>query len=68
MAGIGRPPKPPSKRRRTNKPASYGDAEAITAPAAGVQDRELGRGSAPASRVDVGGGAVVGRGAVLLGR
>ena len=22
MAGIGRPPKPPSKRRRTNKPAS----------------------------------------------
>ena len=42
MAGIGRPPKPPSKRRRTNKPASYGAAEPITAPAAGVQDRELG--------------------------
>ena len=27
-------PKPPSRRRRTNKPASYGAAEPVTAPAA----------------------------------
>ena len=42
MGGVGVPPKPPSKRRRTNKPASYGAAERITTPAAPVADRELG--------------------------
>src|SRR6476660_8654199 len=42
MAGIGRPPKPASKRRRTNKPRTWGAAEPITAPAADAQDRELG--------------------------
>ena len=41
MAGIGRPPKPASKRRRTNKPASWGAAEPVTAPAASAGDREL---------------------------
>src|SRR6478609_5545271 len=40
MPGV--PPKPQSKRRRRNVPASYGAAQPITAPAAGVQDRELG--------------------------
>src|SRR6476660_7361225 len=42
MAGIGRPPKPASKRRRTNKPKTWGAAEPVTAPAAEAQDRELG--------------------------
>src|SRR6476469_6348208 len=42
MAGIGRPPKPASKRRRTNKPKTWGAAEPITALAAEAQDRELG--------------------------
>jgi len=42
MAGIGRPPKPASKRRRTNKPTTWGAAEPVTAPAAEAQDRELG--------------------------
>ena len=35
-------PKPPSKRRRRNTPASYGAAEPTTAPAAAAGDRELG--------------------------
>ena len=36
-------PKPESKRRQANKPRSYGDAEATTAPAAqSVADRQLG--------------------------
>jgi hypothetical protein len=34
-------PKPASKRRRYNKPASYGAAEPTTAPAAPAQDRAL---------------------------
>jgi hypothetical protein len=38
----GPTPKPPSKRRRANPPASYGAATPITVPAASVQDRELG--------------------------
>ena len=38
----GPAPKPPSKRRRANKPASYGAAEPTTVPAAHVQERELG--------------------------
>lgn len=39
----GVPPKPASKRRRRNVPASYGAAEPTTAPAAGPDpDRELG--------------------------
>jgi hypothetical protein len=39
----GPAPKPPSKRRRANKPASYGAAEPITAPAAANDgDRALG--------------------------
>ena len=38
----GPAPKPASKRRRANKPASYGAAEPTTAPAAPSQDRELG--------------------------
>jgi hypothetical protein len=42
MAGMGPAPKPPSKRRRRTKPASYGAATPITAPAAGAQDRQLG--------------------------
>ena len=40
MPGV--PPKPQSKRRRRNVPASYGAAQPTTAPAAGVQDRALG--------------------------
>ena len=35
----GPAPKPPSKRRRDNKPKSYGAADPTTAPAARVQDR-----------------------------
>jgi hypothetical protein len=49
MAGIGRPPKPASKRRRRNVPTTYGAAEPIVVPAADGQmpkiaskDRELG--------------------------
>ena len=42
MAGIGPAPKPASKRRRANKPRTWGAAEPTTAPAPGVQDRELG--------------------------
>ena len=42
MAGIGPAPKPASKRRRYNKPATYGAAEPVTAPAAPGQNRELG--------------------------
>jgi hypothetical protein len=42
MAGIGPAPKPASKRRRANKPRTWGAAELTTAPAAPVQDRELG--------------------------
>ena len=38
----GPAPKPPSKRRRYNKPKSYGAAVPTTAPAAGIQVRELG--------------------------
>ena len=38
----GVPPKPPSKRRRANKPRSYGDAQPTTAPAAEPATRELG--------------------------
>ena len=38
----GPAPKPASKRRRVNKPASYGAAEPTTAPAAHVQERALG--------------------------
>jgi hypothetical protein len=38
----GVPPKPESKRRRRNKPASYGAAEPTTAPAAEPTTRELG--------------------------
>ena len=37
MAGIGPAPKPASKRRRYNKPATYGAAEPITAPAASAR-------------------------------
>ena len=35
-------PKPESKRRRYNKPKSYGEAQATTAPAAAPADRVLG--------------------------
>jgi len=42
MAGMGPPPKPASKRRRRTKPASYGAAEPIVAPAADTHDRALG--------------------------
>jgi hypothetical protein len=42
MAGIGPAPKPASKRRRANKPRTWGAAEPVTAPAASPQDRELG--------------------------
>ena len=38
----GPAPKPASKRRRANGPKSYGAAEPTTAPAAHVQERELG--------------------------
>ena len=38
----GVPPKPESKRRRRNKPASYGAARPTTAPAAEPTTRELG--------------------------
>ena len=38
----GPAPKPASKRRRANKPKSYGAAEPTTAPAAHVQKRALG--------------------------
>jgi hypothetical protein len=34
-------PKPPAKRRRYNKPASYGAAEPTSAPAADVRERTL---------------------------
>jgi len=37
----GVPPKPPSKRRRRNVPASYGAAEPVTAPAADATSRQL---------------------------
>ena len=40
MPGVA--PKPASKRRRRNVPASYGAAEPTTAPAAPSHDRELG--------------------------
>ena len=40
MPGVA--PKPASKRRRRNVPASYGAAEPVTAPAAPSHDRELG--------------------------
>ena len=42
FAMPGPPPKPASKRRRANTPKSYGAAEPTTAPAAHIQDRELG--------------------------
>ena len=42
MAGIGPAPKPASKRRRYNKPATYGDADPVTAPAAESGPRTLG--------------------------
>jgi hypothetical protein len=42
MAGIGPAPKPASKRRRANKPRSYGLAQPTVAQAACVQPRELG--------------------------
>ena len=38
----GVPPKPPTKRRRANKPKSYGAATPTTAPAAAATPRELG--------------------------
>src|SRR5262245_30361860 len=38
----GPSPKPPTKRRRYDKPVSYGAAAPTVAPAASVQDRELG--------------------------
>ena len=38
----GPAPKPPSKRRRYNRPKSYGAADPVTAPAAAIQVRELG--------------------------
>ena len=38
----GPAPKPARTRRRANKPASFGAAEPIVAPAAPAQDRELG--------------------------
>jgi hypothetical protein len=38
----GPPPKPASKRRRANRPVSYGPAEPTTAPAAASVDRVLG--------------------------
>jgi hypothetical protein len=38
----GVPPKPEAKRRRRNKPASYGAARPTTAPAAEPTTRELG--------------------------
>jgi len=40
MPGVA--PKPASKRRRRNVPASYGAAEPVTAPAAPVGDRKFG--------------------------
>ena len=40
MPGV--PPKPQSKRRRRNVPASYGAAQPTTVPAAPIQDRALG--------------------------
>ena len=42
MAGKGPAPKPASKRRHHNPPASWGGANPITAPAAAAGDRELG--------------------------
>jgi hypothetical protein len=42
VAGMGPPPKPASKRRRRTKPASYGAAEPVTAPAAHDVVRTLG--------------------------
>jgi hypothetical protein len=39
---AGPPPKPPSKRRRANKPASYGLAEPIEAGNAAAQPAEIG--------------------------
>jgi hypothetical protein len=42
MAGIGPAPKPASKRRRANKPTSYGLATPTTAPAAPDVVRTLG--------------------------
>jgi hypothetical protein len=38
----GPAPKPPSKRRRANKPASYGAAEPVRVPAADATSRQLG--------------------------
>jgi hypothetical protein len=37
----GPAPKPPAKRRRYNKPASYGAAEPVSAPAADIRERTL---------------------------
>jgi hypothetical protein len=43
LSNQGVPAKPPSKRRRANKPKSYGEADPVTAPAADCADpRELG--------------------------
>jgi hypothetical protein len=42
MAGHGPPPKAAGKRRHHNPPASWGAATPTTAPAAALEDRELG--------------------------
>ena len=42
MAGIGPAPKLSNKRRRRTPPASYGAAKPVVAPAAPIQNRELG--------------------------
>jgi hypothetical protein len=42
MAGMGPPPKPPSKRRNRGTPKSYGAAQPVTASAANPGVRELG--------------------------
>ena len=41
-ASAPRGPAPAPQRRRRNKPASYGDATPVTAPAADPTDRQLG--------------------------
>ena len=62
----GVPPKPEAKRRRRNKPASYGAARPTTAPAAEPTTRELGINGAHPLVQDMEHGAALVRGGVLL--
>ena len=62
----GVPPKPASKRRRRNVPASYGAAEPVTAPAASPGPRTLGIADAHPLIVDMARGAGIGREQILL--